>query len=75
MVSIIGIDALVNNAAMLTVFEGDFFDIKAYNTLLHMNLVSPTALTRAALPKLRESKGAVVFISSAGGKLSIVIST
>jgi len=64
-----GVDALVNNAAKLTMFQGDDFDVDKFNDLMNVNVTSPTALTKAALPKLRETKGSAVFVSSAGSKI------
>jgi len=66
-VTLAGIDALVNNAAIFKRAGDGELDAEEYRRLLNVNVVSPTALTKAALPKLRESKGAVVFISSIAG--------
>jgi len=64
-----GIDGIVNNAgrarfaALEDVEDDDFTD------MFTINLWAPVALTRAALPHLRQRQGSVVNISSVGGAL------
>jgi NAD(P)-dependent dehydrogenase (short-subunit alcohol dehydrogenase family) len=64
-----GIDGIVNNAGrarfatLEDVDEGDFMD------MFSINFWAPVALTKAALPFLRQREGSVVNISSVGGAL------
>lgn len=64
-----GIDGIVNNAgrarfaALEDVVDDDFAD------MFGINLWAPVALTRAALPFLRQRDGSVVNVSSVGGAL------
>jgi NAD(P)-dependent dehydrogenase (short-subunit alcohol dehydrogenase family) len=61
-----GVDALVNCAALDTLFgglesAGDFSDWRA---TFDVNLFGSLQMTRAALPELRKARGAVVMVSS-----------
>jgi NAD(P)-dependent dehydrogenase (short-subunit alcohol dehydrogenase family) len=38
---------------------------------LEVNVIGAMAVTRAVLPRLRESRGRIVFISSVNGRLSM----
>ena len=60
-----GLDALVNNAA----FEASFGGLEAtpdtdFRAAIETNLYATLSLTRAALPHLKESRGAIVFVGS-----------
>jgi NAD(P)-dependent dehydrogenase (short-subunit alcohol dehydrogenase family) len=60
-----GIDALVNNAA----FEATFGGLEAtpesdFEKAIQTNLLSTLGLTREALPHLKASRGAIVFVGS-----------
>lgn len=56
--------ALVNNAGNMYRGPLDELDEEALLAVFHSNVVGAMMLTQAALPHLRESRGAVVFIGS-----------
>lgn len=58
------VDAVVNNAAWITSSDIHTTDADFLRKVLDINLVAPLSLIRAALPRLSESKGAVVNIGS-----------
>lgn len=64
------LDALVNNAgyAMLGPIEGVPLD--ALRNQLEVNFFGHIAVTQALLPRLRESRGRVVFTSSLSGRIA-----
>ena len=65
------LDAVVNNAGIAvagpieTVTPGD------WRKQLEVNVIGQLAVTQAVLPRLRESRGRVVFISSVNGRISM----
>jgi len=67
---VVGIDILINNAAQYDNGSLEMIDINDYLNGMKVNLVSPMAITKACLPKIREAKGSVIFISSAVGNSS-----
>lgn len=68
------LDAVVNNAGIAV---GGPIETVAPDDLrrqLEVNVVGQVAVTRATLPRLRESRGRIVFISSVNGRVSIPLS-
>ncbi len=63
------IDALVNNAATIKVMPLAEFPLDVLDDHWAVNLRAPFLLIQAALPHLRQSKGAIVNISSSSGTL------
>ncbi len=61
------LDALVNNAGVFAAMPLAEIDPQRVSDLLAVNVLGPTLLTRAALPQLRTSRGAVVNVSSCFG--------
>jgi NAD(P)-dependent dehydrogenase (short-subunit alcohol dehydrogenase family) len=61
-----GIDALVNCAALDTVFGGleAAGDFSEWHRTLDVNLFGSMQMTRAALPEMRKRGGGIVFVSS-----------
>ena len=64
----IGLDILVNNAAMLT--NCDVVDLMAEDItqVLKVNVISPPMMSKEAIPHLRKTKGNIVFLSSVTGE-------
>jgi len=64
------LDTVINNAGMggaRTPLVD--FDMDVLTAVLNLNVVSPAAVTKAAIPHLRKTKGSLVFIASIiGGK-------
>ncbi len=59
------VDALINNAGMLTPLARlEDADPEAWLRTLDVNVIGPLLLTRAALPHLRHTKGRVINVSS-----------
>jgi NADP-dependent 3-hydroxy acid dehydrogenase YdfG len=58
------IDAVVNAAATGERYSVEEADPAEWTRQLDINVIAPSELTRQCLPKLRESKGSVVFIGS-----------
>lgn len=59
-----GLDILVNVAGIMELGPISETPIESLDRQLATNLRAPFALTQAALPHLRESRGAIIFISS-----------
>ena len=64
-----GVDALVNNAAVIKVLPLSDFTLDILDQHWAVNIRAPFLLIQAALPYLQKSKGAVVNISSSSGTL------
>jgi short-subunit dehydrogenase len=66
------LDVLVNNAgvSMHAWFE-DTTDFSTYERLLRVNFLSAVALTRFALPHLKQARGLLVGVSSMAGKTGV----
>lgn len=65
------LDVLVNNAGTSVrspVLDADWRD---WQTMLALNTLAPMVCTHAALPALLESRGSVVFVSSASGRRAV----
>lgn len=64
-----GVDVLINNAGILDGFGLDNYDEAAFDSMLTVNVKSPTLLTHLTLPHLRVSgHGRVINIASLSGK-------
>ncbi|WP_285318875.1 SDR family oxidoreductase [Pseudarthrobacter sp. lyk4-40-TYG-27] len=61
------LDVLVNNAGSAAVGTVEMLGLEDFRSAMEVNFFGVVALTRAALPHLRESGGRVVTISSVGG--------
>ena len=64
------LDAVVNNAGIVVAGPVEALTPADWRKQLDVNVVGQFAVTAAVLPKLRESRGRVVFISSVNGQLS-----
>ncbi len=65
------IDLLINNAGFGVSGCVEFTDMREIRSQFELNFFAHIAVTKAALPKLRESRGRVIFISSAASVFSI----
>lgn len=61
------IDVLVNAAGVIATGTIDATSDEAWDQMMNINLRAPMRLMRAAVPHLKESKGAVVNVSSVNG--------
>lgn len=64
------LDAVVNNAGIAVVGPVEAVPIEELRRQLEINVIGQIAVTQAVLPKLRESAGRVVFVSSVSGRVS-----
>ncbi|MCV7359422.1 SDR family oxidoreductase [Mycolicibacterium fluoranthenivorans] len=64
------LDAVVNNAGIVVAGPMETVTTDGWRKQLDVNVIGQLAVTRAVLPRLRESHGRVVFISSVNGRLS-----
>lgn len=58
------LDAVVNNAALVTAGNLHTTDLAFFRRMLEINTVAPFALIQAALPELRKTRGNVINIGS-----------
>lgn len=65
------IDMLINNAGFGVSGCVEYTDMGEIRSQFELNFFAHIAVTKAALPKLRESRGRVIFISSAASVFSI----
>ena len=65
------LDAIVNNAGIVVSGPMEAVGTDEWRTQLEINVIGQLAVTRAVLPRLRTSRGRIVFISSVNGKLSM----
>ena len=65
------LDAVVNNAGIAVSGPLEALSAADVRRQLEVNVVGQLAVTAAVLPKLRESRGRIVFISSVNGKVSL----
>ena len=61
------IDVLVHNAGISAIGRFEDHDVDTHARVLAVNHLGPVALTQAALPALRETRGRVVVIGSVAG--------
>ncbi|OBB15353.1 retinol dehydrogenase [Mycobacteriaceae bacterium 1482268.1] len=64
------LDALVNNAGIAVGGPVETVTPEEWRKVLDTNVIGQFAVTQAALPRLRESRGRVVFISSVNGRIA-----
>jgi NAD(P)-dependent dehydrogenase (short-subunit alcohol dehydrogenase family) len=64
------LDAVVNNAGIVVGGPLEAVEVDDLRRQLEVNVVGPAAVTRAALPRLRASRGRIVFVSSLSGRIS-----
>lgn len=64
------LDAIVNNAGVVVGGPMEAVPPAELRRQLDVNVVGQIAVTQAVLPRLRESRGRIVFISSINGKIS-----
>ena len=65
------LDAVVNNAGIAVGGAMETFSADEWRKQLEINVIGQLAVTKAVLPRLRKSRGRVVFISSVNGRLSM----
>jgi NAD(P)-dependent dehydrogenase (short-subunit alcohol dehydrogenase family) len=65
------LDAVVNNAGIVVTGPMEVVTTDEWRKQFEINVIGQLAVTRAVLPRLRESRGRVVFISSVNGRLSM----
>jgi NAD(P)-dependent dehydrogenase (short-subunit alcohol dehydrogenase family) len=65
------LDGIVNNAGIAVGGPIEAVGTDDWRKQLDVNVIGQMAVTRAVLPRLRASKGRIVFISSVNGKLSM----
>lgn len=64
------LDAVVNNAGIVVGGPIETLPIDELRRQLEVNVVGQVAVTQAVLPRLRASRGRVVFVSSVSGRIS-----
>jgi NAD(P)-dependent dehydrogenase (short-subunit alcohol dehydrogenase family) len=64
------LDALVNNTGIAVAGPVETLGREAMHHQFDVNLVGPLAVTRAVLPRIRASRGRIVFVSSLNGRVS-----
>jgi NAD(P)-dependent dehydrogenase (short-subunit alcohol dehydrogenase family) len=65
------LDAVVNNAGIVVSGPMETVSPDDWRRQLEINVIGQLAVTQAVLPRLRKSRGRVVFISSVNGRLSM----
>jgi NAD(P)-dependent dehydrogenase (short-subunit alcohol dehydrogenase family) len=65
------LDAIVNNAGVVVSGAMETVTPDEWRKQLEVNVIGQLAVTKAVLPRLRKSRGRVVFISSVNGRLSM----
>lgn len=61
------LDAVVNNAGIVVAGPIEALTVEDLRRQFEVNVVAQVAVTQAVLPRLRSSKGRVVFVSSVSG--------
>jgi NAD(P)-dependent dehydrogenase (short-subunit alcohol dehydrogenase family) len=64
------LDALVNNAGIVVAGPVEGVPLDDLRHQLEVNVVGQVAVTQAVLPRLRSSRGRIVFVSSLSGRVS-----
>ena len=64
------LDAVVNNAGVAVGGPVETVTPDDWRNILEVNVIGQFAVTRAVLPKLRESRGRALFISSVNGRIA-----
>jgi NAD(P)-dependent dehydrogenase (short-subunit alcohol dehydrogenase family) len=65
------LDAIVNNAGIVVSGPMETVSPDDWRKQLDINVIGQLAVTQAVLPRLRQSRGRIVFISSVNGRLSM----
>jgi NAD(P)-dependent dehydrogenase (short-subunit alcohol dehydrogenase family) len=65
------LDAVVNNAGVAASGPLETLSSDEWRKQLEINVIGQLAVTQAVLPRLRETRGRIVFISSVNGRLSM----
>jgi NAD(P)-dependent dehydrogenase (short-subunit alcohol dehydrogenase family) len=65
------LDAIVNNAGIVVSGPMETVSVDDWRKQLDINVIGQLAVTQAVLPRLRQSRGRIVFISSVNGRLSM----
>jgi len=65
------LDAIVNNAGVVVSGSMETVTTDEWRKQLEINVIGQLAVTQAVLPRLRKSRGRIVFISSVNGRLSM----
>ncbi|MDT5236755.1 MAG: hypothetical protein QOF47_2742 [Mycobacterium sp.] len=65
------LDAVVNNAGVVVSGPMETVSPEGWREQLEINVIGQLAVTQAVLPRLRKSRGRVVFISSVNGRLAM----
>ncbi|MGV0714408.1 SDR family NAD(P)-dependent oxidoreductase [Mycolicibacterium sp. XJ662] len=65
------LDAVVNNAGIVVAGAVETIPIADWREQLEVNVIGQIAVTQEVLPRLRESQGRIVFISSVNGRMSM----
>jgi NAD(P)-dependent dehydrogenase (short-subunit alcohol dehydrogenase family) len=65
------LDAVVNNAGIAVGGPMETVSPEEWREQLEINVIGQLAVTQAVLPRLRKSRGRVVFISSVNGRLAM----
>ena len=65
------LDAIVNNAGIAVGGAMETLSPDEWRKQLEINVIGALAVTQAVLPRLRKSRGRIVFISSVNGRLSM----
>lgn len=68
------LDAVVNNAGIAVGGPVEAVSLNDLRWQFEVNVVGQVAVTQAVLPRLRQSRGRVVFVSSLNGRVSIPMS-
>jgi NAD(P)-dependent dehydrogenase (short-subunit alcohol dehydrogenase family) len=64
------LDAVVNNAGVVVAGPIEGLDLDELRHQFEVNVVGQAAVTQAVLPRLRRSRGRIVFVSSVSGRIS-----
>ena len=64
------LDAVVNNAGVAVGGPVETVTPEDWRRIFEVNVIGQFAVTRAVLPKLRESRGRILFISSVNGRIA-----
>jgi NAD(P)-dependent dehydrogenase (short-subunit alcohol dehydrogenase family) len=65
------LDAIVNNAGIVVSGPMETVSVDDWRKQLDINVIGQLAVTQAVLPRLRQSSGRIVFISSVNGRVSM----
>lgn len=68
------LDAVVNNAGVVVSGPVEALEIADLRRQLEVNVVGQVAVTQAVLPRLRATRGRVVFVSSVSGRFATPLS-